>query len=264
MRIQVVCPMMHQKDFSNVLKMNLQTDVVIANQADANEKNEIMHNGHRFLMITTDTRGASLNRNIGISNSTADIIVFSDDDQTFVDGYETIILDGFERYPDADVIKFYCESTNPQKPLSYKNPGCWKKAVCKDMTSSGAPGIAVKREFLEKNNIRFNESIGPGNEICCGEDSEFIVELFKHKASVYLSPELISYVGQTESTWFKGFNEQYFISVGYVYATIYGALACLVALRRCIVMRKKTKDFSSFQMYKLMFKGIIKQRKISK
>ena len=264
MRIQVVCTMMHQTDFSNVLKMNLQTDAVIANQADTNERNEIMHNGHRYLMITTDTRGASLNRNIGISNSSADIIVFSDDDQTFVDGYEQMVLEAFERYPDADAIKFYCQSTNPERQLSYMNPGCWKKAVRTDLSSAGVLGFAVKRAFLEKNNIRFNEEIGPGKEICCGEDTSFIVDLFKNKANIYLSPELISYVGQTESTWFKGFNEQYFISVGYVYATIYGALACLVALRRCIVMRKKTKDFSSFQMYKLMFKGIIKQRKTSK
>ena len=264
MKIQVVCPMMHQTDFSNVLKMNLQTDAVIANQACTNTKSEIIENGNKFLMITTDTRGVSLNRNIGISNSTADVIVFADDDQVFVDGYATMVLDGFAKYPDADAIKFYCESTNPKKPLSYKNPGCWKKAVRLDLTSAGVLGIAVKREFLEKNNIRFNEFIGPGNEIYCGEDTAFIVDLFRYDANIYLSPELISYVNQSDSTWFKGFNEQYFISVGYVYATIYGALACLVALRRCIVMRKKTKDFSSFQMYKLMFKGIMKQRKTSK
>lgn len=264
MKIEIVCPMMHQTDFSNVLKMNLQTDAVIANQAEANDCSEITSDGHRFLMITTNTRGVSLNRNIGIDNSTADVIVFIDDDQTLVDGYEKIVSDAFEKYPDADGIKFYCESTNPERPLSYKNPGCWKKAVRVDLTSAGVHGFAVKREFLEKNNIRFDETIGPGKEIYCGEDTAFIVDLFKCDANIYLSPELISYVAQSDSTWFDGFNEQYFVSVGYVYSIIYGWLAEIAALRRCLVMRKKTKAFSSIQMFKLMFRGIRKQRKAKK
>ena len=260
MKIEIVCPMMHQTDFSNVLKMNLQTDAVVANQADSNSKSELNENGHRYLMITTNTRGASLNRNIGINNATADIIIFSDDDQTFVDGYEQMVLDAFEKYPQADGIKFYCQSTNPKRPLSYQNPGSWKKAVRMDLTSAGVHGFAIKRSFLEKNNIRFNEEIGPGKEIYCGEDTEFIVDLFRHNANIYLSPELISYVGQSDSTWFKGFSEQYFISVGYVYATIYGNMAFLAALRRCIVMKKKTKDYSCLKMYQMILKGIKKKK----
>ena len=264
MKIEVVCPMMHQTDFSNVLKMNLQTDAVIANQAESNERSEFINDGHKFLMITTNTRGVSLNRNIGIKNSTAEVIVFADDDQVFVDKYESMVVDAFEKYPDADAVKFYCESTNPKKPLSYKNPGCWKKAVRTDLTSAGVLGLAVKKAFIEKNNICFNETLGPGNEIFCGEDTAFIVDLFRHNANIYLSPELISYVGQTESTWFKGYDEQFFISAGYVYAIIYGNLAELAAVRRCIRMRKKTKDFSVFQMYRLLFKGIKKERNSSK
>lgn len=261
MKIQVVCPMMHQTDFSNVAKLNLQTDAVIANQADTNTKTEVTENGNSILMITTDTRGVSLNRNIGISYATAEVIVFADDDQVFVDGYATMISEAFAKYPDADAIKFYCESTNPEKPLSYKNPGCWKKAARTDLTSAGVLGLAVKKEFLIKNNVRFNESIGPGKEIYCGEDSAFIVDLFRNNANIYLSPQLISYVNQADSSWFNGFNEQYFISVGYVYAIIYGYLAFLVALRRCMLMRKKTKAFSVVKMYILMVKGIAKQRK---
>ena len=137
-----------------------------------------------------------------------------------------MVLDAFKKYPDADGVKFYCQSTTPERQLSYKKPEDWKKAGRMDLTSAGVHGFALKREFLEKNNIYFNEDIGPGREIYCGEDPEFIVELFKHKANIYLSPQLISYVDQSDSSWFKGFDdEQYFISVGYVYATIYGKLA---------------------------------------
>lgn len=261
MRVEVVCPTMNQNDFSKVKYMNLQTAAVFANQAGRCDFAQKSENGLTFTMVTTDTIGASINRNIGIDNSSADIIIFSDDDQTFVDGYEGMILNAFVTYPDADAVKFYCESTTPTRPLSYKNPGCWKKAKRSDLMSAGVHGFAIKRDFLIRKNIRFNEEIGPGKEIYCGEDTSFIVDLFKNDATIYLSPQLISYIDQSDSSWFDGYTERHFISVGYIYSVIYGIKAPLAAVRRCVIMTKKTKDFSCIEMLKLMLAGIQKHRR---
>lgn len=259
MKIEVLVTTMHQKDFSKYNDMNLQTDAVIANQADYCGFEETEIDGKRVRFVTTDTRGASVNRNIAITYSTADIVVFSDDDQQFVDGYEELIINEFQNHPDADVIKFYCESSNPERPFSYKKPQFFCRATKRNIMSAGVHCLAVKRECLIKNNIFFNVSIGPGNEIYSGEDSVFLNDMITNKVSIYLSPALLSYVSQGESSWFKGYDEQFFTSCGYVYACIYGLLAPLVIIRRAIKTRKRKKCTTNIiTMIKLMLKGFLR------
>lgn len=256
MKLEILCTTMHRKDISKYNEMNLQTDAVIANQADCYGYEETKKDGKSIKFITTNTRGLSFNRNIALTYSTADIIVFADDDQRFIDGYEKIILDAFNDNPDADAIKFYNESANPERPLSFKRPKSFCKATKKSLMSAGVNGLAIKREFLLKNNIFFNINVGSGTEIFCGEDSVFYNELIKRKATMYLSPVLLSYINQQESSWFKGYTQQFFNSCGYVYALVYGELAPLVIVRRAIKTRKrKGCDVSIVSMIKLMLKG---------
>ena len=184
MKIEVLVTTMHQKDISKYNKMNLQTDAVIANQADFCGYEETQVDGKRVKFVTTDTRGASLNRNIAIIYSKADIIVFADDDQEFVDGYEKLIIDEFEKHPEAEAIKFYCESTNPERPMSFKKPSKFCRATNRNIMSAGVHGFAVKREVLINNNVFFNNAIGPGKEIYCGEDSVFLDDLLKTKSKI--------------------------------------------------------------------------------
>lgn len=261
MRIEVLCPTMHQKDISKYKEMNLQTDAVIANQADVCAYSEHNVDGKRVRFITTDTRGASINRNLAIIYSSADIIIFADDDQEFVDGYEDIIIKEFSEHPDADAIKFYCESTNPDRQMAFKKPNVFRRASRKDIMSAGVHGFAIKRDFLIKNNALFNVGIGPGCNIYCGEDSVFLSDICKACAIVYLSPILISYIKQGESTWFKGYSEQYFISVGYIYDCLYGVLSILAILRRTFRYNKTKCNYSRKQVFSMMLNGRKKHRK---
>lgn len=264
MRIEVLVTTMHQKDISKYNEMNLKTDAVIANQADFCGYEEIEIDSKNARLVTTDTRGASLNRNIAITYSKADIIIFADDDQQFVEGYEELIANEFKNNPKVDAIKFYCESTNPERPMSFKKPSTFCKANKRNIMSAGVHGFAIKREFLIKNNIFFDVSIGPGKEIYCGEDSVFLNDIIKNKANIYLSPVLICYINQGESSWFKGYNEQFFVSCGYVYAHIYGWLAPLIILRRAIKTRKRKNCTTTFcSMVKLMLKGFLNRYKKS-
>lgn len=262
MKIEVLVTTMHQKDASKYAEMNLQTDAVIANQTSNCGFLEQTINGKNVRLVSTDTCGLSVNRNIGLNYLRGDIIVFADDDMVFVDGYEQIIIKTFEACPDADAIKFYCESTNPQRPLSYKKPVEVCKATQKKLMSAGVPGFAIKRDFLLKNPVFFNPVIGSGQKIYCGEDSVFYSNLLKHNANIYLSPILLSYVNQGESSWFKGYDEQFCVSIGYIYSAIYGALAPLAAFRRALRESKNQRCNLSFkQLFFTMLKGIKKHRK---
>lgn len=261
MKIEVLCPTMHQKDISKYKEMNLQTDAVIANQADVCAYSEYNVNGKRVRFATTNSRGVSINRNIAIAYSTADIIVFSDDDQEFVDGYEDIIIKDFSEHPDADAIKFYCESTNPERPLAFKKPLTFCKAKKRNLMSAGVVCLAVKRDFLTKNSIMFKCGIGPGQEIVCGEDSVFLNELFKNKANVYLSPELLSYIHQGDSSWFNGYDKRVLFSIGYIYDCIYGDLSVFLILRRVFRFDKSECALSKKQIFDAMMDGRKKHRK---
>jgi len=108
MKVEVLITTMHQHNSDLYRKMNLQTDAVIANQADVSGYKETVINNHRVRLITTDSRGVSRNRNIAIAHSSqdADVLLFSDDDLIFNDGYEEQITDEFLKHPEAEAIKF--------------------------------------------------------------------------------------------------------------------------------------------------------------
>lgn len=262
MKIEVLVTTMHQTDISKYTEMNLQTDAVIANQADRCDFEETEINGNNVRFVTTDTTGASLNRNIALTYSKGDILIFSDDDQVFVDGYEQIIENAFNENPDADAIKFYCESTNPDRPLSYKGVKQTIKASKKRIMSAGVHDLAVRKEFLEKSDIWFDNRIGPGRDFYCGEDSVFLNDLLKCKAKIYLSPMLLGHVNQQGSSWFKGYDKQFCLSVGYIYSLIYGSLAPLAAFRRAFKeSKRKNCDLTLKELFFTMLKGIKNQRK---
>lgn len=256
MSFEVLVTTMHAGDTSKYREMNLQTDAVIANQADACAFLEEEIDGKRVRFVTTDTRGLSRNRNIAMLYTSADIILFADDDQVFVDGYETIVSDAFAAHPDADAIKFFVQSTNPDRPLSYRRSESFRKANKRSMMSAGVHCLAVKRDFLLRHDLQFDARIGAGAEIYCGEDSVFINRLFKCGAVIYHSPELLGYVKQEESTWFSGYTEQYFNSCGYIYGRIYGILSPLACVRRAVRLNRHSHcEWKICRLLRLMLRG---------
>lgn len=261
MTIETLITTMHQKDDNKFFEMNIETNAIIANQAEDYYYCKKEHNGNCVKFITTATKGVSINRNIAISYAEADIVLFADDDMVFLDGYKKAVLDEFERHPEADAIKFYSNSTNELRPLAYKQPDKFVKASKRTLMPCGVIGLAVKREVLLKTNSFFHTNIGPGTDILSGEDSVFFSELLEKKVGVYLSPKHISIVKQEDSSWFTGYTDKYFISIGYIYSCIYKKLAILATLRRSWKMRKSGCEQGFFKRISLMKKGIKKHKK---
>ena len=259
-KLQVLVTTMHQSDTSKYENMNLQSDAVIANQADAFFLLEEDKNGHIIKMVTTKTRGVSINRNIALmhSSSDAEYVMFADDDQEFVEGYEKIIEDELQKCPDADALKFYCQSKN--RPLSFVRPRKLKRVNRSRVMSTGAPCMVFRRSFLIENSLYFQSNLGPGAEIFCGEDSVFFCDFFKAKGKMYVSPILLSYVDQGNSSWYEGITERYLEAIGYIYSRIYRRIAMLAIYRRVFKLKGKTNKFTFAQMVSIMRKGMKKQR----
>lgn len=260
-KLEVLCVTMHQKDFSKYSQMNLQTDAVIANQASSNAYAEEEINGHTVKLVTTNTRGTSRNRNIALCHSTAEYVLFSDDDLVFVDGYEQLIQSEFADHPEADAIKFNLYDISSSRKISMRQIERFGPATRRNMGSSGVWGLVIKREVLIRNNLYFREDFGPGTENYCGEDTIFLQKLVNAKIGFFRSPVVIAGIDQTTSSWFEGYNEKYFTVTGKIFAATYPRIARLLAVRSAYRFSKRKGCTMKFtDILKCYFKGIREYR----
>lgn len=258
MFLQLLVTTMHQSDFSRLEQMNIRGNVLFANQADRFDLARQTNGNHTASMVTTPTRGLSKNRNIAMefADSTAEFLLFSDDDLVFHDDYERRIREEFERHPEANAIKFNLYDISPARKISMSRIRQFKRATRLNITSSGVCGLAIRQRVLKKCNLKFNETFGTGTENYCGEDTIFLQELVRADIGFYLSPVEIAGIDQTESSWFEGYNEKYFTVSGKTLAAIYPRLAKLIAIRSAYKFTKRECKLPFQKILDCYWKGI--------
>lgn len=211
---EILCVTMHQKDFSKIREMNIRSDVVFANQADRTEFMECEFEGHRARMITTDTRGVGINRNLALMYARGDICLFADDDVTYDDDMEARVLAEFTAHPDADVIIFHFDSDTDRKQKKYKKT---KKCGVFTRLRWGSVRIAFRTEKVRKANLWFTTLFGGGALFPAGEDSLWLKDAKRKKLVFYVSKETIGKISYKESCWFNGYDEKYYYGQGAYY-----------------------------------------------
>ncbi len=260
MRLEILVTTMHQQGFEKYHSMNLRTPAVIANQADRDETVEQVINGQKVTLVTTSARGTSRNRNTALAHATGDVLMFADDDITFYDNYEEIVLSELDKHPEADAIRFNIRQVDGRKttitPITQ-----FTRATRTNITQYGVWGIAIRKSVFERHQLRFDENFGPGTENSCGEDTIFLQELMKKKVCLYLSPETIADIDQTVSSWFEGYDhERYFVTAGRVLARIYPLLSYGLVVRSAVkCARNKKSKLSFLSILKAYYKGVIQQ-----
>ena len=262
-RLEVLVTTMYQNDYSKYIEMNLQTDAVLANQADDNFTEQKTVNNCRVKLVTTNTRGLSKNRNIAIENISNDVevVMFADDDLVFHNGYEEIVLKEFDTHPEADAIKFNLNCISKRK-ISMRPIKKFKKVGRNEVTSYGVCAMAIRKEVIVNKNLKFNERFGTGTPNYCGEDSIFLQEMFKKRISIFVSPLYIADIDQSASSWFEGCTEKKYTVSGMIINECYPVLSYLLVLRSAIkaYIRGNTK-LTLLQIIKCYYKGIFKNIK---
>ncbi len=211
--LQVLVATMNQEDLSLYKKMNLQCDTIFANQCGKNCARKETIDGHNVLMVSTDTVGVGINRNVALMYATADIVLFADDDVVYQDGYDQEVIRAFQKYPDADAILFRTVSTKTGEADSLVGNGSGRLKFYNSFKYA-TYSIACKSETIKKYNMHFSELFGGGCIYGCGEDSLFIADLYRNKCRVYSSDYILLHTLKDDSTWFQGFNEKYFFDKG--------------------------------------------------
>ncbi|WP_379970601.1 glycosyltransferase family A protein [Ectobacillus sp. sgz5001026] len=255
MNLQVLVSTMHQKDHNLLGKMNIQSDAIIVNQCDKNEFEEFKFKGCNIKFLSFAERGVGLSRNSALMRSTADICLFADDDVRYEEGYKEIILQAFIDNPKADIILFNVPSTNPERPLFLISDH--SRVRWYDCLRYGAVRIAVRTERLKQANVFFSLLFGGGAKYSSGEDSIFIAECIRKGLKLYTSPQIIGYVDQMDSTWFKGYTDKYFIDKGVFFSCLSKKWAYLLCIQDAVRHSKMyKKDKTIIEACRLMFKGI--------
>lgn len=161
-----------------VKKMNIASKYLIINQ---NLQNDIEINN--INVITKHEKGLSKSRNTAIENAKEEIILFADDDVIYNLDYKSIIMEAYEKRPDADIICFYVESRNKARKTKRVKTG--KIGYIKAMKVVSFE-ISCKRNKLLDNNLRFDENYGIGTKNNRGEEQIFLYNALRKRVKSFI------------------------------------------------------------------------------
>ena len=253
MTLEVLVATTKQVDFSLVKKMNLTCSAVIANQNDTNSYSSIDYDGNHFQMITTDTKGVGKNRNIALAFSSADILLFADDDVVYNQGFDKNVIASFEKFPKADVIVFGMDLTKEGEVYN-RVRGRDKILNRWNALHYGTYVIAIKRKAVLTSNLHFSELFGGGCVFSSGEDSLFLLDCFRKKLKVFSASYVLGNNPKDVSTWFTGYNKKYFYDKGAWIAAAFPQMRFFL-IRYFAIRHSRLTKLSYREMIKEMEKG---------
>lgn len=254
MELQVLVSTMNQADHDLPRKMKLNSNAIIVNQCNETATYDEIYNGYEVHWYSFAERGVGLSRNNALMRAEGDIVLFADDDVTYVGNYNEIILQEFERLPDADAIIFNIISSDQERP-EFLNSHVHRLHFF-NCLRYGAVRIAVRLEKLRKNNISFHLLFGGGALYGSGEDSIFLMDCLRYGLKIYASNRLIGTMNYRKSNWFHGYEDKYFHDKGALFTCISNKWARLLCLQYCLRHQKDFKPVPLFHAYRLMLQGM--------
>ena len=254
MNLEVLVSTMNQMDIKLLIeRMNIKTNSVIINQCNYdNEENIIIDNNIKVNIISNTERGLSKSRNLALSKARADICLIADDDLEYVDNYEKIIINEFEKNPEYDILIFKVEGKNG---VFKKYSNSEKKLNFISVMKVASVQMAFRRHSIVSNKIEFNEEFGSGSNYRMGEESILLFNCLRKKLKIKYIPIKIADLYLGDSTWFNGFNKEYFYCKGACFQAMSNRLVLLFilqfAIRKYKLYKSETTFFNSIiNMYK--------------
>ena len=255
-KTEILLSCMFLSDSEEIIKRShITSDTVKINQCDEeNYKEENICNALMRTFSVTD-RGLTKSRNLAISKSQADICIICDDDEIFNEGYEKAVLRAYDALPDADIIIF----DMVDRPLKWGDS--IKKLSYIDLMSVSSWQITFRRVKLLASGVLFDENMGAGAGNGAEEEFRFLTQCRKAKLRIYHNPFRLASVAQTQSTWCKGFDEEFFVNRGNTTRYIMGLpLSVLYAAYYAFAKRKQLSGMSMLRAFSYTVKGIKENR----
>jgi glycosyltransferase involved in cell wall biosynthesis len=224
-KFAILLSCMYEKDKGIIQRSNIKSDCVIINQCNEESIEKInLINNRKCLWINSKERGLSKSRNLAIKHCASDICLIADNDEIFADGIENKIIGAYAELPDADVIIFNLNNKQTKlKNKIYKLKRLEMLRVC-------SLQISFKRKSVVERKIKFDEKLGAGTGNGAGEENKFLLDAYDKCLKIYHYPVNIATMVENESTWFTGYDEEYFYKrgmstryiLGFTRASLYG------------------------------------------
>ena len=256
MKLEILLATIHQTDDTVLDTMGVASDILVCNQnAKTTAYRQYKKRDYNVRWYDFQEKGVGLNRNSALLRATGDICLLADVDVEYVNDYEKIILDAFEKYPWADIILFNMRSGEGKFKLE-KNK--IQRIHLHNCGKYGAEQLAFRRMSVIKNAISFNQLFGGGCMFSAGEDTMFIRNCIRKGLRVIAVPECILRLTECRpSTWFHGYTEKFFFDRGVLFAFLYGKFAWLWALRFVITKKEMFQGkIGRKKAYRLVREGI--------
>ena len=234
--------------------MKLEADAIVINQTDSFGFEEYQYKEHRIKIYCMNEKGVGLSRNNALLRADGDIVLFSDEDIVYNEGYAKAVLDAFEANPDIDMIFFNFDVAEDRQTYHIEKKGRIRSYNCGRYPTYS---LAVRREVLHKKGITFSLLFGGGAKYSNGEDSLFIKQCIKSGMKALALPVTLGREVPRPSTWFNGYTDKFFFDRGVLYRALYGKMAKPFALRFLFAHRKvMLTDRKLMDTYKLMTQGM--------
>ena len=213
---------MNQIDSSIVHDSNINCSALVINQSSTN----ITFADSKIRFYSFDEKGLSRSRNRAISLAKGDICLLSDDDELFNDCVEKIVTEQYAAL-DADIIVF--DLANYHKRIKRTT----HKMKWSELLKVSSVQISFRLSSV-KGVISFDEKLGAGTPNGFGEEVKFLLDAAKKKLKIYYVPIDIGILKTSVSSWFTGYDYNYFFRRGkinrYTLGFFYGLLYSLYFL----------------------------------
>lgn len=259
MKLQTLVSCVEQNTDTIAEQMKLGSDAIVINQCGRNAYSEYEYNGHKICCYHFCERGVGLSRNNALMRASADIVLFSDEDIRYNEGYAKLVTDAFEKRPHADMLLFNFDVTEDRATYHTEEEHRVTRLNCGRYPTYS---FAIRLDKLRKAGITYNLLFGGGAKYSNGEDSLFIRECIRKGFRIYALPITLGKEEPRPSTWFKGYTEKFFFDRGVLYRVLYRSLAKPLAIRFLLAHKgtffanDKQEVTNWKQAYKLMKQGM--------
>lgn len=256
-KFAILLSCMYETDKKIIKRSNVQSNCVIINQCNEDKKEELkIDNNKTCLWLNSKERGLSKSRNMAMQNSNADICLIADNDEIFDDDVEEKILKAYKELPQADIIVFNLHNKQTKlKNKIYK----LKRLECLRVCSWQ---ITFIRKAIVDNKLNFDIKLGAGTGNGAGEENKFLLDAYDKGLKIYHYPINIARMVENESTWFNGYDEEYFYKHGMTIRYILGFwMGCVYAIYFLVFKYGLYKnDITFYNAFKQKFKGIFENK----
>ncbi len=254
-KITVLLSAMNLKDDRIAKELNISGDLIIINQSDHADDHMGGSDTQKVRMITVPERGLSRSRNRALraaKEEEAEFCIFCDNDVQYVRDYQERILGAFKRHPESDLLVFFIERPERHRPVFDRERQMGRLSTMKIFS----PEVAFRLSSLRKKGISLDESFGAGAKYAMGEENIFLWDCLKKGLKITYIPERIAGLIPNESTWFKGYDRNFFRNRGAGYYRMSKTLWLVLCIQFAIRKRKLFgEQVSVMQAIKWMIRG---------